>query len=221
MSLNLQVFQMMKQRWASIYKCTQLLWSVLLVLVIWNQPQSALADVNPQEINAIIRTRDIALQALNTRDFSKIQPYLHPNFTITTVDNQTFNKVPEFEKYWNQQFSSSIKDIKMQLKGDTIRTFLTPEIDVASGEAIASFSFKDGKAADMALRWTAVLQKLQDKWTIQSLHFSSNLLNNPVLNAAQQLGRILAVAAGVGGFLLGAATMLLLRRRTKPRTERT
>ncbi|MBD2510992.1 nuclear transport factor 2 family protein [Nostoc muscorum FACHB-395] len=211
---------MMKQRQVSIYKYTQVFWSALLVLVIWNLPQSALADVNPQEINAIIRTRDIALQALNTRDFAKIQPYLHPNFTITTVDNQIFHEVPEFEKYWNQQFSSSIKDIKMQLKGDTLRTFLTPDIDVASGEAIASFSFKDGKAADMALRWTAVLQKLQDKWTIQSLHFSSNLLNNPVLNAAQQLGRILAVAAGIGGFLLGAVTMLLLRRRTKPRTER-
>ncbi|WP_322743963.1 YybH family protein [Nostoc edaphicum] len=196
------------------------------MLVIWNLPQSALADVNSQEINAIIRTWDIALQALNTRDFTKIQPYLHPNFTITTIDNQIFNTVPEFEKYWNQQFSSSIKDIKMQLKGDSLRTFLTPEIDVASGEAMsttgyayASFSFKDGKAADMALRWTAVLQKLQDKWTIQSLHFSSNLLNNPVLNAAQQLGRILAVAAGVAGFLLGAVTMLLLRRRTKQRTE--
>ncbi|MEH2281151.1 MAG: nuclear transport factor 2 family protein [Nostoc sp.] len=197
------------------------------MLVIWNLPQSALADVNPQEINAIIRTRDIALQALNTRDFAKIQPYLHPNFTITTVDNQIFNTVPEFEKYWNQQFSSSIKDIKMQLKGDTVRTFLTPEIDVASGEAMsttgyayASFSFKDGKAADMALRWTAVLQKLQDKWTIQSLHFSSNLLDNPVLNTAQQLGRILAVAAGVGSFLLGGVTMLLLRHKTKEQTEK-
>ncbi|MBN3925849.1 nuclear transport factor 2 family protein [Nostoc sp. NMS4] len=211
---------MMKQRWASIYKCTQLVLSFLLVLVIWNLPQSALADVNPQDINAIIRTRDIALQALNTRDFSKIQPYLHPNFTITTVDNQIFHQVPEFEKYWNQQFSSSIKDIKMQLKGDPIRTFLTPEIDVASGEAIASFSFKDGKTADMALRWTAVLQKLQDKWTIQSLHFSSNLLNNPVLNAAQQLGQILAVAAGIGGFVLGAVAMLLLRRKTKQQTAR-
>ncbi|MHC0061488.1 YybH family protein [Nostoc sp. UIC 10890] len=209
---------MIKQKWASINKCTQLLWSVLLMLVIWNLPQYALADVNPQEIDAIIRTRDIALQALNTRDFAKIEPYLHPNFTITTVDNQIFHKVPEFEKYWNQQFSSSIKDIKMQLKGDSLRTFLTPEIDVASGEAIASFSFKDGNAADMALRWTAVLQKLQDKWTIQSLHFSSNLLNNPVLNSAQQLGRILAVAAGVGGFILGVVTMLLLRRRTKQKT---
>ncbi|MEH2347672.1 MAG: hypothetical protein V7K55_06660 [Nostoc sp.] len=70
------------------------------------------------------------------------------------------------------------------------------------------------------MRWTAVLQKLQDKWTIQSLHFSSNLLNNLVLNAAQQLGQILAIAAGLGGFLVGAVTMLLLRRRNKQGTER-
>jgi ketosteroid isomerase-like protein len=190
------------------------------MLVIWNLPQSALADVSQQDIDAIVRTRDIALQAINTRDFSKIQSYLHPNFTITTVDNQVFHKVPEFEKYWNQQFSNTIKDIKMQLKGDTVRTFLSPEIDIATGDAITTFSFQDGKAAEMALRWTAVLQKLQNKWTIQSLHFSANLLDNPVLNTAQKLGQTLAIASGVGGFFLGAVTILLLRRRTKTRTER-
>jgi ketosteroid isomerase-like protein len=212
---------MIKQRWASIYKGAQLFGSILLMLVIWNLPQNALADVNSQEINAIIRTREIALQALNTRDFTKIAPYLHPNFTITTVDNQVFHKVPEFEKYWNQQFSNTIKDIKMQLKGDTLRTFITPEIDVATGESIATFSFQDGKSADMGLRWTAVLQKLQNKWVIQSLHFSSNLLDNPVLNAAQKLGQTVAIATGVGGFILGAITILLLGRRTKTRSQRT
>jgi len=105
----------------------------------------------------------------------------------------------------------------MQLQGETIRTFLSPEIDVAAGGAITTFSFKDGTSANMALRWTAVLQKLEDKWMIQSLHFSSNLLDNPVLNAARQLNKTLGVAAGLGGFLLGAATMVILNRRTKRR----
>jgi ketosteroid isomerase-like protein len=188
------------------------------VLAIWNIPQYALADTNQQDINAIINTREIALEAINTRNFAKIEPYLHPSFTITTVDNQVFHKVPEFEKYWNQQFSNSIQNIKMALKGDVVRTFLSPETAVSSGEAIATFSFKDGNAADMAMRWTAVLQKFQNKWTIQSLHFSSNLLDNPVLNAAQRLGRNVAIAAGVGGFLLGGLTIMLLRRRPKQKT---
>lgn len=213
---------MINKQHKNIYKLTQILLSMLLLLLLWNLPQSALAaNVSSEDLKSIIRTRDIALEALNTRDFSKVAPYLHPNFTITTVDNQVFHKVPEFEKYWNQQFSNTIQDIKMNFKGDTLRTFLTPEIDVATGEAITTFSFKDGKSANMDVRWTAVLQKLQDKWLIQSLHFSSNLLNNPVLNAAQQLGKTLAIGAGIGGFLIGALIMLLLRSKSRTRTQRT
>ncbi|NCQ94198.1 MAG: DUF4440 domain-containing protein [Microcystis wesenbergii Mw_QC_S_20081001_S30D] len=208
---------MMKQKFTNIYKLAQLLSTVLLAIVIGNFSSSALADVGQGDIDAIIRTREIALEALNTRNFTKIDPYLHPQFIITTVDNQVFHTTSEFEKYWNQQFSSTIKNIKMQLQGESIRTFLSPEIDVAAGGAITTFSFKDGKSANMALRWTAVLQKLEDKWMIQSLHFSSNLLDNPVLNAARQLNKTLGVAAGLGGFLLGAATMVILNRRTKRR----
>jgi hypothetical protein len=207
----------MKQKFTNIYKLAQLLSIVLLAIVIGNFPSSALADVGQGDIDAIIRTREIALEALNTRNFTKIDPYLHPQFIITTVDNQVFHTTSEFEKYWNQQFSSTIENIKMQLQGETIRTFLSPEIDVAAGGAITTFSFKDGKSANMALRWTAVLQKLEDKWMIQSLHFSSNLLDNPVLNAARQLNKTLGVAAGLVGFLLGAATMVILNRRTKRR----
>lgn len=207
----------MKQKFTNIYKLAQLLSTVLLAIVIGNFSSSALADVGQGDIDAIIRTREIALEALNTRNFTKIDPYLHPQFIITTVDNQVFHTTSEFEKYWNQQFSSTIKNIKMQLQGESIRTFLSPEIDVAAGGAITTFSFKDGKSANMTLRWTAVLQKLEDKWMIQSLHFSSNLLDNPVLNAARQLNKTLGVAAGLGGFLLGAATMVILNRRTKRR----
>ncbi|MCZ8100512.1 MAG: nuclear transport factor 2 family protein [Burkholderiales bacterium] len=217
MPSNLNVFNIMKQKFTNIYKLAQLLSIVLLAIVIGNFPSSALADVGQGDIDAIIRTREIALEALNTRNFTKIDPYLHPQFIITTVDNQVFHTTSEFEKYWNQQFSSTIENIKMQLQGETIRTFLSPEIDVAAGGAITTFSFKDGKSANMALRWTAVLQKLEDKWMIQSLHFSSNLLDNPVLNAARQLNKTLGVAAGLGGFLLGAATMVILNRRTKRR----
>ncbi|GET38165.1 YybH family protein [Microseira wollei] len=209
-----------KQRPTSGYRCWQLLWSILLVLAIWNVPQCALADANQQDINGIIRTREMALQALNTRDFSKIEPYLHPTFTITTVDNRVFHKVQDFENYWNQQFSSSIKDIKMTLKVDTPKRFLSPETAVSYGDAIATFYFRDGNSANMAMRWTAVMQKFQGRWTIQSLHFSSNLLNNPVLNGTQQVGRATTVAAGVGGFLLGAVGMLLWHRRRKQPRER-
>ena len=65
---------MTKQKQTGGYRFMQLVCSVLLVLAIWNVPQCAWADASQQDINAIIRTREMALQAINTRDFSKIEP---------------------------------------------------------------------------------------------------------------------------------------------------
>lgn len=189
---------------------------VIAVLASLSLPKSALAQVTQSDQAAIARTREMAVQAINTRDFSKIEPYLHPSFTITTVDNQVFHSAPEFEKYWNQQLTGPIKNIAMDVKVDTARTFLSPETEIAYGESIATFSFTDGNVRTMPMRWTAVVQKFQNKWTLQSLHFSSNLLDNPVLNTAQKVGLAGVIAAGIGGLLLGIVGTLLLRRQPKP-----
>ncbi|MGL5061186.1 MAG: YybH family protein [Microcoleus sp.] len=211
---------MKQQKFTHQDRFLQLVCSLLVVLAMWNLPQPALAEISQQDVKGIINTREIAVQAINTRNFSKIEPYLHPDFTITTVDNRVFHKVPEFENYWKQQFGNSIKDIKMTVKVDNPRITLSPEILVSYGDAIATFYFKDNNSADMAMRWTAVMQKLQGRWTIQSLHFSSNLLNNPVLNGTQQAARFGAVAAGVGGLFLGIVGMLLWHRQRQSKTER-
>jgi ketosteroid isomerase-like protein len=211
---------MTKQTLKNQYRFKQVFGKILLVLAVWNVPQSALADVNQKDINGIVQTREIALEALNTRNFSKIQPYLHPKFTITTVDNQIFHNVKDFEAYWNQQFSSSIKDIKMKLKIDTPRMFLSPETEVSYGEAISTFYFQDGNSAEMTMRLTAVMQKFQGKWTIQSVHFSSDLINNPVLHGTQKAGKVMAAATGIGGFVLGGLGMFLWHRQQKKTTEK-
>jgi len=202
------------------YKGNQLLAALLLLLVLI-LPTEALAEINvtPQDINAIINTREIAVEALNSRDFTKVKPYLHPQFTITTVDNQVFHNIDEFETYWNAQFSGSVKDIDMKFTDQVSRTFLTPEIEVADGEAIATFNFTNGDQRTMAMCWTAVLEKVANNWMIQSVHFSSNLLDNPMLDAARQQGKIWGIATGIGGFVLGILAMLLWRRQPKPITE--
>jgi uncharacterized protein (DUF2062 family) len=100
---------------------------------------------------------------------------------------------------------------------NTPRTFLSDSTAISHGSAIATFSFRDGNQASMAMRWTAVLQKFQNKWTLQSLHFSSNLLDNPVLRGAQRTGVIEAIASGIAGFILGATAMKLWRERRQQR----
>lgn len=209
----------MTQGQASRDCCYRSVLSALLILMGLSLPQPVWATASKQDLEAIGRTREAALQAINSRDFSKIAPFLHPAFTITTVDNQIFHTPQEFERYWKQQLTAPIKNIAIALKGEITRTFLSDDTDVAYGEADSTFYFTDGSVGVMPLRWTAVLQKFQGKWTIQTLHFSSNLLNNPVLSGSQQQGRIVAIAAGVGGLLVGAGAVWLLRRRSTAASE--
>jgi hypothetical protein len=60
---------------------------------------------------------------------------------------------------------------------------------------------------------------VKDIWTIQSLHFSSNLLDNPVLSAAQMQGRIIGAIAGIAGLVLGAVGMWFFRRQPGSATQ--
>jgi len=192
-----------------------ILWSGVIGLSTILVP-AAMAAVNQPDLAAIAQMREAAVKALNTRDFAKVKPLLHPDFTITTVDNRVFHTAEDFEKYWTEQLSGPIKTIAMELTVDPQRVFLSPETEVAYGDAIASFSFADGNVAKMTMRWTAVVQKFQGKWTLQSIHFSSNLLDNPVLTAAQQGGRMIAIATAAAALLLGAGGMWLLRRKPNP-----
>ncbi len=160
-----------------------------------------------EDIELILETRKIALDALNHRNFDQVKPYLHPDFTITTVDNQVFHGVEDFQRYWENQFQTKIKSITMTLDEHTDRVLLAPNLEVAYGAATSTFNFKNGKNNDMPLRWTAVLQKANQRWLIQSLHFSANLLDNPVLAVTQSAMRWSALVAGVVGIVVGAAAI--------------
>lgn len=191
------------------------IWLCLVVMVLLvgvAMPVDALVEARPDDLESLAKTRELALEAVNTRDFDKVEPYLHPTFTITTVDNQVFHSAEEFGAYWNDQFSSTIESISLELQVDSNRVFLSPDTEVAYGSASSTFDFKSGHEETMPMRWTAVMQKVDDVWMIQSIHFSSNLLDNPVLSTAQRIGRWVAIASGFVGVLIGAIGMWVIRR---------
>lgn len=75
------------------------------------------------------------------------------------------------------------------------------------------YTFKDGDVRQMKSRWSAVVQKDGDTWKLASVHFSTNLLDNPVLDAARKAVQKTALIAGAIGIAVGLAIGFLLRRR--------
>lgn len=154
--------------------------------------------------------------ALNTRKFDGIVPILHPAFTIVTVDNQKFVGADEFRKYYQGLFEGPqavLNKIEVRLDADELTRFLDVNTGVVYGTSRDTYHFKDGDTREMKTRWTAVTQKDAGGWKLVNVHFSANLLDNPVLDAAQSFAKKLSAGAAAAGIVIGALLMLLLRRR--------
>ena len=96
---------------------------------------------------------------------------------------------------------------------DAASEFIGENVGLADGTSKETYTFRDGDVRDMTTRWTAVLEKEEGNWKISQIHFSANILDNPVLSAAQRAaGGNIFLPAGIG-FALGALIIGLLGRK--------
>ena len=64
----------------------------------------------------------------------------------------------------------------------------------------------------MKTRWTAVVQKDKAVWKLVTVHFSADLLDNPVLDIAKSFAIKAALGGLVVGLLVGGGMMFLVGR---------
>jgi ketosteroid isomerase-like protein len=156
-------------------------------------------------------------EALTTRQLDAITPYLHPEFTLVTVDNRKLKGTDELQQYWNELFDGEaplLKTVEVRPEADQLTTFLDDDSGVVYGTSNDRYTFADGDVREMTSRWSAVVQKDDDTWKLVSVHFSSNLLDNPVIDAAKNAARRMAIIAGIAGLLAGLVIGFVLRRRS-------
>ena len=155
-------------------------------------------------------------EALNTRKLDAMAPYLHPDFTVVTVDNRKIRGLPEFKQYWNGLFEGKeavLRSIETKPEADELSRFLDDNTGMSFGTSDDRYTFSDGEVRQMKSRWSAVVQKHDNAWKIVSVHFSASLFDNPVLDAAKQAVQKWALIAGALGIAIGLAIGLVLRRR--------
>ena len=169
-----------------------------------------------QADHAVLRAMLVkGAEALSTRNFDGITPSLHPAFTIVTVDNRKFVGADEFKKYYLGLFDGPqaiFTKVEVRMEADEATRFLDDNTGVVYGTSRDTFHFKDGDVREMKTRWSAVAQKEADGWKLVNVHFSTSLLDNPVLEAAKSQITKIAVIAAVAGLVVGVVLTFLLRR---------
>jgi uncharacterized protein (TIGR02246 family) len=157
-------------------------------------------------------------EALNARKLDSVADILHPAFTVITVDNQKLVGLDALRKYYTGLFdgpNAVLTKLEVKPVADELTRFVSETSGVVYGVSDDTYTFRDGDVRTMKTRWSAVVQKDGDAWKLVNVHFSANLLDNPMLDAAKGYAQRLMWIAGAVGLVLGALLMLMLRRRPR------
>lgn len=183
------------------------------------EPAPALGEADHEALRALLRS---TTEAINTRQFDRFTPLLHPSFTVIAVDNTKLVGIDAFRAYWNRLFEgpeAMFISIEAKPVADALTLFLDDKVGVVYGTSEDTYTFrknsvfKEGEKRTMSTRWSATVAKDGNDWKLVNVHFSANPFDNPMLDVAKAVATRYAIGAGLVGLVLGLLIMAALRRR--------
>jgi len=183
-------------------------------------PASADTLVTPIETvhNELRTLRDGLLDAVNKGDIEKQLGFLHTNVVITWHNAEVSRGREGVRDYYNRMVNGPkkiVESFRADVKVDELTILHGENTGISFGSSKEHFKMAGGSNFELDGRWTATLIKENGRWLIASLHVSTNIFDNPLLNLAK---RSLYWASG-GLLLVGLAVGWLIgRRRSTPGT---
>jgi uncharacterized protein (TIGR02246 family) len=180
--------------------------------------QTAPAEERKADHDALRAILAKSAEALNTRKLESVADVVHPGFTVITVDNQKLVGLDALKKYYAGLFegpNAVLSKLEVKPVADELTRFVSETSGVVYGVSDDTYTFRDGDVRTMKTRWSAVVQRDGEAWKLVNVHFSANLLDNPMLDAAKGYAQRMMWVAGAVGLVLGAVLVTMLRRRPR------
>ncbi len=188
----------------------------VLCILLLTLGHTVYADTDPhaadrEQMRAILSDVE---EALNAHDFDQAARHLDQNGILTYYDAEVTQGHEAGREYFNRMLKDAAAVVKeYSLTGAvSAPAVFHGDTAVAYGTTEEHFKLAEGLEFVLHGRWSTTLQKKQDTWKIISLHFSSNLFDNPLLNSAKRLNWIIGGAAFAAGLLVMFILGRVLRR---------
>jgi len=152
--------------------------------------------------------------AVNEDNIDALIPLLDENFAITMVNQTLITNVAGLKEYFYKIFKAPdapVKSVHIEPEADVLTQRIDSNTGIDYGHSTDTYTLRDGRQIVLNTRWSATLVQQNGQWKIKLLHVGVDMLNNPILNATEQL----KYWWGVGGLLIGLVAGWWLRRRRK------
>lgn len=190
--------------------------AALYCLMFLLNPLASYAYGTENDHDALRELMTKCTTAMNESNFEQLRPYLDEQFSIITIDNSKFDSLDKFTAYWEKIFNGDkaiLTKLTIKPEADDKTYFVSDDAGVVQGTAEETYHFTDGDVRSMKSRWTALVHKENGQWKLMKIHFSGNILDNPVLDALKaQTFKVAMIGAAVG-IVLGMILMTFMRRK--------
>jgi hypothetical protein len=157
--------------------------------------------------------RDGLLTAMNKGDLEGTLKYLHTNCVITWHNAEVSRGHDGVRDYFNRVMTGPNKIVESftcSVNVDELTILYGDNMGICYGSSDEHFKLATGKDLDVKGRWSATLVKENGQWLIASLHASTNLFDNVMLDIAEKTIKVVAIASLIIGLIIG---WLIGRRR--------
>ena len=159
---------------------------------------------------ALRQLRDGLLAAMNKGDLEGTLRFLHTNVVITWHNAEVSRGHEGVRAYHNRVMtgpSKIVERFKCDVQVDELTILYGGGTGISFGSSDEHFELANGKHLDVKGRWTATLVTENGRLLVASLHASTNLFDNVLLDLAKKMAigaAVLCLVAGIlAGFLVG------------------
>lgn len=93
-----------------------------------------------------------------------------------------------------------VTSLRAHFEADDLSNLYGNNVAVSFGSSKDHYTLANGDAFDVSARWSGTMVRRDGRWLIANFHYSTNMFDNPVLEAQRKF--MLIGAAGVGGVLM-------------------
>jgi len=167
------------------------------------------------ELRALLK---LFTQSFNSRNIDALLPYLHKDFSVTMVNQDVVTTAKDLKGYIDKQFNapdSPLKNVQIAPEADIRTVLFDGRFGVNRGSSTDTYTLKDGRVFTLQTRWTGTAIQDEGKWKVLNAHIGLNILDNPILDATEQLKWVWAGVAAAAGLIAGILGTLLFTRRRR------
>ena len=149
-------------------------------------------------------------RALNDRDLDTIVANITDDIVFTTMNGDTVRGPEEVRAYFETMREGPdrvVESVTTEFEPDDLSILVKDDVAIAFGQSDDHYVLTDGTEMNVVARWTGTMVRDGDSWRVASFHYSTNMFDNPVLDAQRSLMTMVGIIAflvvfGIA-FLLG------------------